>query len=276
MSTDRALQRVFAILESAGTPNSPILPTLLYEEGWLLRLVLSLASEGIDCLPFKFAAGARWLSEARLYSAFQARVKGDPLAESHSHADGAVGHLGIGVDTKSGLMLSACGSQFAIIEAKINSPLSGGTTRAKYFDQAARSVACMAETIRRCGQPLDQWVSLAFYVFAPKVRIDAGTFRNEMMKESIAAKIERRISEYPPEDQIDRIEFQRCWVAPLIARLNVECVSWESIIAGIRWHDSRIGDDIQEFYEKTLMYNGLPNGEVIEGNRRFGIVRVGR
>ena len=30
MSTNRALQRVFAILESAGTPNSPILPTLLY------------------------------------------------------------------------------------------------------------------------------------------------------------------------------------------------------------------------------------------------------
>lgn len=56
MATDRALARVFDVLESIGKPNSPVLPTLLYEEGWLLRLILSLAQEGIDCLPFKFAA----------------------------------------------------------------------------------------------------------------------------------------------------------------------------------------------------------------------------
>jgi len=276
MSTDRALQRVFAILESAGTPNSPILPTLLYEEGWLLRVVLSLASDGADCLPLKFAAGARWLSEARLYSAFQARFKGDPLAETPSHADGAVGHLGIDLDTKSGLLLNACGTQFVIIEAKISSPLSGGTTRAKYFDQAARSVACMAETMRRCGQPLEQWGSLAFYVFAPKMKIDAGTFAGQMTKESIGAKIERRIREYPPEEQEGRIEFQRRWVSPLLERLTLECVSWESIIGGVRSHDSSIGTDVQKFYEKALMYNGLPNGEVIDGDRRFGIVQVGR
>jgi hypothetical protein len=276
MSTNGAILRVFAILESAGTPNSPILPTVLYEEGWLLRIVLSLASDGIDCLPFKFATGARWLSEARLYSAFQARFKGDPLAETHSHADGAVGHLGIGLDTKSGLMLNACGTQFVIIEAKISSPLRGGTTRAKYFDQAARSVACMAETIRRCGQPLDQWESLAFHAFAPQVKIDAGTFSREMTKDSIARKVERRIGEYPPEDQVDRIEFQQRWLVPLLDRLTLECVSWESIIGRIRSHDVGIGNDVKTFYEKTLMYNDLPNGEVIEGNPRFGIVQVGR
>jgi hypothetical protein len=108
------------------------------------------------------------------------------------------------------------------------------------------------------------------------VKIDAGTFASQMTKESIASKVERRISEYPPEDQIGRIEFQRCWVAPLLARMTVECVSWESIITAIRRHDSAIGDDVQNFYEETLMYNGLPTGEVSEGNRRFGIVQVGR
>jgi hypothetical protein len=276
MSTDRALQRVFAILESAGTPNSPVLPTLLYEEGWLLRLVLALAADGIDCLPFKFAVGARWLSEARLYSAFLAGSRQDGLAEKHTHADAVAGHVEIGEGTKSGLALNVCGSQFVVIEAKISSPLSSGTTRAPYFDQAARNVACMAENIRRCGKPIEQWGSLAFFVFAPKIKIEAGTFAGQMTKQSIASKIDRRIKEYPPEDQFGRVEFQQRWVAPLLDRLTLECVSWESIIGRIRDLDAAIGNDVQKFYEKTLMYNGLSNGEVIEGNRRFGTVQVGR
>ncbi len=134
----------------------------------------------------------------------------------------------------------------------------------------------MAETIRRCGQPLEQWESQAFYVFAPKMKIDAGTFAGQMTKEAIAANIERRIREYPPEEQEGRIEFQQGWVTPLLERLTLECVSWESIISRIRELDAGIGDDVQKFYEKTLMYNGLPIGEVVEGNKRFGIVQVGR
>lgn len=267
------MQRVFAVLESAGALNSPILPTLLYEEGWLLRVVISLASEGVDCLPLRIADGARWLSEARLYSAFQGRFRGDPLAETPSHADGAIGHLGISLNTKSGLMLNPCGTQFVIIEAKISSPLSQGTTRAKYFDQAARSVACMAETLRRCGQPLNQWRSLAFYVFAPKTRIDAGIFAGQMAKASIAAKIERRIGEYPPEERQARIEFQQRWVTPLLERLTVDCVSWESVIGRVRLHDAAMGNDLQQFYDKALIYNNLPNGE---GEWRFRVKQVGR
>jgi hypothetical protein len=219
-SPNGALNRVFRILESAGTSDSPILPTLLYEEGWLLRLVLSIAAEGVDCLPFRFAAESRWFSEPRLYSAFLPRFQGDPVAETHSHADGAVGHISVGLDSRSGLTLSACGSQFAIIEAKINSPLSAGTTRAKYFDQAARNVACMAETIRRCGQPLDRWESVGFYVFAPQCTIHIGTFACAMTKESIRNKIERRIAEYPAEEQPVRMTFLSEWVSPLLDRMD--------------------------------------------------------
>jgi hypothetical protein len=40
-----ALRQVFELLESASYPESKIPPTLLYNEGWLLRLVLSAAEE---------------------------------------------------------------------------------------------------------------------------------------------------------------------------------------------------------------------------------------
>jgi len=276
MSTDSALNRIFTILESVGRAKSPVLPTLLFEEGWLLRLVLSIAAEGVDCLPFKFVAGSRWFSEPRLYSAFLATSRRDSLAETHTHADGVVGHIDVGVDTKSGLTLSAGGSQFVVIEAKISSPLRSGTTRAKYFDQAARNVACMAQSLKRCGQAIEQWESLAFYVFAPKIKIADGIFARQMTKDSIASIIGRRIGEYPEGEQAERGEFQRLWVAPLLARLTLECVSWESIIAAIRQHDPNLGGDVQNFYEKTLRFNGLPVFEVSDGNRRIGIVQVGR
>jgi hypothetical protein len=75
------------LLGSSGSAESHLPPTILYNEGWLLRLVLSAASAGIPCLPFRFADGARWFSEALLYSAFLPRHRGDHLAEAWTHPD---------------------------------------------------------------------------------------------------------------------------------------------------------------------------------------------
>jgi hypothetical protein len=66
---------------SGGRPLFP--PTLLYNEGWLLRLVLDWFSRhDVQGHPLSFRAWARWFSEALLPSAFLARHRGDRLAES--------------------------------------------------------------------------------------------------------------------------------------------------------------------------------------------------
>src|SRR5882724_4604265 len=88
------------LLEAAGTESSWIPATQLYNEGWLLRLLLSAASKGIDCFPFRFQQGARWFSEARLFSAFGARNLGDPDAERTTQADAVVGQFGFAHGTK--------------------------------------------------------------------------------------------------------------------------------------------------------------------------------
>lgn len=129
-------------------PNFP--PTLLYNEGWLLRLVLHCAAQlRLENFPLWFAPQSDWFSEGRLWSSFLPRYRGDPLGEAHIHADGIVGHITVGGGTKTGIGLKPQARQFVIIEARIGSPLSAGTTNAPGYDQAARNLGCLAETLHR-------------------------------------------------------------------------------------------------------------------------------
>ena len=64
-------------------PNFP--PTTLYNEGWLLRLVVDRFSKsGVINHPLSFPKGGHWFSEARIPSAFFPKFRGDPLAEAHT------------------------------------------------------------------------------------------------------------------------------------------------------------------------------------------------
>jgi hypothetical protein len=58
-----------------------------------------------------------------------------------------IGHILIGTKAKADLELKPTSTQFTVVEAKVGAPLSSGTSNAKYFDQAARNVACMAEVM---------------------------------------------------------------------------------------------------------------------------------
>jgi hypothetical protein len=185
MNSSLALEEIFGLFKSAGDDLAPIPATLLYNENWLLRLVLSIASRGVPCLPLTFAAGARWFSEARLYSRFLARRRGDPKAETHTPADGVVGHFSFARGTKTGLLLSQTGFQFEVLEAKTFSKLRKGTKNADQFDQAVRTLACMAETLRPSGKPPEQWQSLGFHIVAPQSRIDRGLFADALSKEYV-------------------------------------------------------------------------------------------
>ena len=149
-SLTEALKSIQEMLLSAVSSQPLFPPTLLYNEGWLLRLVLDWFSRhSVQDHPLTFAAGSRWFSEALLPSPFPARYRGDKLAENWTHADGVVGHFQIGKKGRTDLKLLPGATQFIVLEAKIFSSLSPGVTHASYYDQAARTVACMAEVLRR-------------------------------------------------------------------------------------------------------------------------------
>jgi hypothetical protein len=162
-------ERIYAMLQSCVTDTPRFPATLLYNEGWLLRLIIDWFSiHSIPHHPFNFLPNAQWFSEALLPTAFQARYRRDPLSESRTHADGVIGHIVIGSQGKADLSLQSNASQLVVLEAKMFSPLSSGTKNAPYFDQVARSVAAIAETLNRANLLPSVLSELGFYVLTPQ------------------------------------------------------------------------------------------------------------
>jgi len=245
-----ALERIMKMLELSHTDETVFPSTDLYNEGWMLRLVLSLASEGIDGLPFKFLPGARWFSETLIDSPFHSRFRGDPRAEGQTHLDSAIGHFDFRPGTKAALNIISDATQFVVIEAKMFSALSSRTTNAWGYDQAARTVACMAWAISRSKRAVKDFDSLGFYVVAPIKQIDSGVFSSKIEKDSIREKVSRRVDSYTETDALTRLmKWHKDFFLPTLERADISCVTWESVI-------EKIGDPaVQSFYDRCLKFN---------------------
>lgn len=87
-----------------------------------------------------------FFSEALLYSPFLAKKGQKSFAETHTHADGAIGNFTIGNDKSKG-SLHLIGNKLNVFEAKINSEFSKNVSNAPFYDQVSRYIACIAETI---------------------------------------------------------------------------------------------------------------------------------
>ncbi len=234
----------------AGDPAFP--PTVLFGEQWLLRIAVDwFATHGGDRYPLSPRPGARWFSEAWLPSAFMARFRGDPLAESRTHADAVVGHFAIGDPGTAGLALSPEADQLVVLEAKLFNRLSAGVKNAQGYDQAARTVACMAEILRRAARPPAELADLAFLVVAPRARIDDGVFARDTDPASILAKGRRRAEPYG----VDRERWLADWFEPTLARVEIRCLAWEDLIETIAFHEPADGQFVDAFYGRCLHFN---------------------
>lgn len=247
------MESIRAMLTACDTELPPFPPTDLYNEGWLLRLVLDWYSRhNVADHPLRFSTGARWYCEALLPSAFLARHKGDSLAEGWTHADGVIGHFEIGNVGKGDLSVLPDARQLVVLEAKMFSPLSSGISKADYFDQAARSVACIAETLKRADRRPADLSRLGFYVLAPRVQVADGVFDKEMDLESIAGKVARRVREYGDQD---KDQWHTDWFQPTLEQIDIGVASWEALISTIGEHDAQSADSIGGFYDKCVVYN---------------------
>ena len=227
-------------------------PTTLYNEGWLLRFVVDwFSTSGITDHPLSFPKDGHWFSEARLPSAFLPRFRGDPLAESHTNADGVIGHFMIGSTGKTDLALTSDATHFVILEAKLYSGLSKGVKNAKYYDQAARNIACIAEVLRRADRKPKSFTQLGFYVLAPKDQIESRTFSRHLDKQSINDKVKRRVSSYKGE----RDDWFKDWFIPALEVIDIRSISWEAVLDIINEKDSNTGDSLKEYYSQCLTFH---------------------
>ncbi len=247
------ITHIMQILESCDGEKPNIPPTDLFCEGWMLRLVLDWFSTRPDIAhELNISDGECWYSEALIPSQFLQRNKGDPLAESWTHADGVIGHFVIGENGKGGLSLSPSASKLVVIEAKMFSLLSSGVTNAKYFDQAARNVACIAEVLCRAKISYDKMSTIGFHVIAPASRIKDSVFSKQVSPNSIREKVERRVKEYKNSDKDAWFENR---FLPVLGVMKISGISWESILCDIADCESKAGKDLTKFYEKYLKYS---------------------
>lgn len=237
------LSRIAHLILAADSPTSPLRTSELFNETWMLRLTLNyLSNIAVDGHPLGFSPQSNWFSEALLASQFLPRTRGDSLSEGWTNADGVIGHFSNPNQTASGeLRLWEYAKQFVVIESKMFSGLSSRVTNFAGYDQAARSVACMATVLSRgniCPKSIDQ---LAFYVVAPQSRIDLGVFGIRVTKESIRERVKERTDAYGGLHDC----WYEQWFLPTLEHISVGLLSWEQVLAPLT-------DELRVFYGRCL------------------------
>jgi hypothetical protein len=218
--------------------------SMLFNEGWMLRLVLDWFSQHQNLNhDLNFLENSTWFSEAQLPTFFTVVNTDDN--ESRTHADGIIGHFNIGDGNKVGLTLKNDAKQFVVIEAKMKSGLSESVTNAKKYNQAARTVGCMVEAIRIAKLQKHNFEKLAYYVIAP----------------SLNSKIHIAQSEYIDIDHIkDSINYRSeniknqdflLDLPSIISLIKPKILKWEDIIEFIKSHDLVYGCQLLDFYVRA-------------------------
>ncbi len=228
--------------------HSVVLPTEIYNEGWMLRITLDWYYQRAQSDPVGFfEKDARWFSEGRLSSQFLRRWRGDPFAESHTNADGVIGHFDI--SQRSEVRPRKNATQLMVFEAKLASKLSSGTTKAPGFDQAARNVSCLAHITAEAGINYSNLTNYGFFVISPKNRV--GNFTSLATKESIKGKVKDRVSMY----NSDKLAWYNEIFLPHLEAMNVGIISWESLIDHMEANGA--GREYRQFYNTCCTYYGL-------------------
>jgi hypothetical protein len=246
---------ILRLLQGLDSNQCSLPPTIFYNEGWMLRIVLDAAAHG--CLPEVMPKGGHWYSEAQLRTPF-GRDKGRKH-EGNTHADGVVGDFSYINDTKSGLEILNDAKRFSVYEAKMYSPLSSGTKNAPNYDQAARNVACIAYALQNAGRRPELMDCVGFYVVAPESEIERRQFEHAMQPDSIRSRIDERVQQFTGIARDTLRDWQAEWFNPLVSKMDSEqslkCVSWEELLEQILASPTSPGPEITEFYEKCKQHN---------------------
>jgi hypothetical protein len=239
----------------------------------MLRLVLQWFSDHADC---KFISeenasiyikeNARWYSEALLKTEFARIDQHDELWESYTHADGVYGDFKIGDKGSEDLKLKPDWKQFVVLEAKMESPFSKGTTHAKGYNQAARIVACMAkiesDSKQKVNEKVNEKKDIAFYTLVPESQ--KNKFEKFIKIEEIKKTVGDRVDEYSrskePVDTNawpDKKDWYDNHFCDFCERIKTKLITWEEIIEFIKSKDQQFGKELECFYNKCKNYNQM-------------------
>ena len=247
-SSGSVIKKISELLEMCGDDDPPMPPTVLYCEGWLLRLVLDWHKRH-PCAdsPLAFTQGAKWYSEGRLPNPFPKRSRAENRkrgGDGYTNADGFIGHFSIAEGTRAKICPEQDATQLIVVEAKLGSKLSSGTKNApKRYDQAARNACCLAYMAAEKQIDPKQLKQFAFYVLVPLAT--AESIKPQVTKESISEKIKRRASDYRKADG-----WYENAIEPFLNDMQMEVKTWEEIL--VCMESAGAGAEYREFYNECI------------------------
>lgn len=241
-------------------------PKLLYNENYLLSLVMYwflnndnfIVNSDTDrriCKAFKCLENTRCYIDATLETPFKVRHKGekDPLAEPSTNVSGVVGHFKVLYGKKKErIVLLKDANQFIVIETTMSTPLKKGIKVNKEYQQVARDICCMVQTLSHLENKFIDHIGL--FVIAPQVTLKLESFKTYTYKKNIEEVVENRVKQYGNDSS--KKAFLELFTR-LFSRIDVDCISYEEIVMFIKKNDSEYGDKLEEFYELCLVNNGI-------------------
>ena len=252
------MERIEAMLRGCGTGAGVFPPAVLFNERWLLRLILDWFSRHqVTEHPLSFPENGRWFSDILLPSPFVGAGRRPKTGDPPCELGGLIGHFDV-PDLESPLVSASPQTlHLMAVDGTMSGEMAPGVTGARYLDQTARTVAGMAEALRRANRRPSGLDRIGFYVIAPYALVAAGGLQKEMSRESIGRKVKRRVKSFTPSKERWHGEgFQ-----PTLERLEVGIVAWEQVIERLGQQDGPAAAPIEEFYHRCLELSKRQAGE---------------
>lgn len=178
---------------------------------------------------------SNWTSEGLISSPF---VKAPEKREGYTFADIARSDFNINYADSGEIIVNPDAKVFTVIEAKMGSDLSQGTTHAGNYNQASRNISCILSNTFFC-------------VVAPEKQIKKHDIVDQINVKKIYDQVKERFSCYNDEFKNKHNANE---ILARIEGFNSFTISYESWIASF---DGETKRDLHDFYKNALKWNKL-------------------
>lgn len=246
------MEAIIKIINSIKDTQPNVNPTEVYNEGWMIRLLVYYSIEEEiklkkDQFVIDFINMKNWTSEALISNPF---LEAKKFKEGYTHADMALGDFEVHYSKSGKIEVLKKARRFGIIEAKMKSSLSIRTTHAATYDQASRNVACIAyNTKKDCD--------IFFYVVAPELQLNKVNRKGNKMadivvKERIIEQIEKRFKLHNSKNKL--LKNQKT-ILEQASRCNVGVITYEEWIK--EFTNNKVHKILEDFYHQCIKWNNI-------------------
>jgi len=239
------VQNILELIKSIETAKPNVNPTVIYNEGWMTRLLMHQSIiEGLELGVIDFTSISNWTSEALISSPF---INAKNHREGYTHADIAIGDFDVDFSKRGKIDIQPKAILFGIIEAKMRSNLSKNTTHVPEYNQASRNLVCIASnTIDKPN------CNIFFYVVAPQKKLKDHNIKAQIDLQVVKKQIENRFSIHTSESSILK---EKSAILAKINNCDIQAISYETWISCIK--DITAQKSLQEFYDKAKKWNRI-------------------